>query len=247
MHFGLQGITVIFRIRQSFLDKMRPLRVLFAITALLAIVFTALGPSAVAVAYRSDLKHGDLAWYSRSGSGAYSLGAPTLQVVVLNVTGSTVYGNFTNYFSDGYVNSTVFWVDYLLGYTNARDLLFVTGTGLRVGDPVYQGQTSNITQVQSLSCGGIQRNVDIAFNPLSSAGVRIGWDQATGMMCNFFLQDSSGFQYLTMSNTTLWSSTSPPPTNAFLTAFAVSSFLGVPLVVLVILAYFRRRRSRRKS
>src|SRR3989441_11164308 len=108
MHFGLQGITVIFRIRQSFLDKMRPLRVLFTITALLAIVFTALGPSAAAVAYRSDLKHGDLAWYSRSGSGAYSLGAPTLRVVVLNVTLSSNYATFTKFFSLSHLNSLLF-------------------------------------------------------------------------------------------------------------------------------------------
>src|SRR5437016_815728 len=112
MRFGLQGIIVIFRLCKSFLGKMRPFRVLFAIIALLFIVSTAFGPSASAVAYRSDLKRGDLAWYSRSGSGAYSLGAPTLRVVVLNLTGSRVYANFTNYFSNGYVNSTVFWVDY---------------------------------------------------------------------------------------------------------------------------------------
>src|SRR2546428_3614733 len=191
MHFGLQGITVIFRIRQSFLDKMRPLRVLFTITALLAIVFTALGPSAAAVAYRSDLKHGDLAWYSRSGSGAYSLGAPTLRVVVLNVTGSRVYANFTNYFSNGYVNSTVFWVDYFSGYTDAQDLLFAAGTGLKIGDPAYDGANSNIIDVQKLSCGGVQRNAGFAtFTPSLGQGVRIYWDQDTGIMCNFFYQDS---------------------------------------------------------
>jgi hypothetical protein len=165
--------------------------------------------------------------------------------MVLNVTGTTVNANFTNYFSDGNISTSIFWVDFLQGSTNAiNNLRFVTGAGLKVGDQVYESSAwngINILQVQSLNCGGVQRNADLAqWN--AGSFIRIYWDQSTGLMCNFYLQDSGGVQQLTMSNTTLWSSSSPPPANPYLTAFEITSFLGAPLVVLITYVYVRKRR-----
>jgi hypothetical protein len=231
---------------------MRPVQVVcFSAFAIAALLSAALLPSAMGVIYTSGLKHGDVAWYSRTGTGAYVGAAPLLRVSVLNVTGaSIVYANFTNYFSNGSVNSTIFWQDFLQGNTNARNLLFVTGTGLKVGDQVYGTDTwtgVNILQVQSMKCGGVQRNADLAsWNAGFAQGVRVYWDQSTGLMCDFYLQDSGGVQHLTMSNTTLWSSSSPPPQDAFFTAFEITSFLGAPLVILVTFVFIRKRRRLRR-
>jgi hypothetical protein len=230
---------------------MRSLHIVcFSTFAIVALVSAALVPSAMGVMYNSGLKHGDVAWYSRSGTGAYVGAAPLLRLDVLNLTGTTVNANFTNYFSDGSVNSTIFWEDFLQGYTNARNLLFVTGTGLKVGDQVYETDVwsgVNILQVQSMRCGGVQRNADLAsWNAGLGQGVRVYWDQSTGLMCDFYLQDSGGVQHLTMSNTTLWSSSSPPASNAFLAAFEITSFLGAPLVVLVTYVFIRKRRRLRR-
>jgi hypothetical protein len=214
----------------------------FIIVALLSAAFA---PSATGVIYSSGLKRGDVAWYSRFGSGAYVGGAPSLRIFVLNVTGTTVNANFTNYFSDGTVNSTIFWVDFLQGYTNGRNLLFATGAGLKVGDQVYETNTwngINILQAQDMRCGGVQRNADLATWNSGSQFVRTYWDQSTGLMCYFYLQDNGGVQQLAMSNTTLWSSSSPPPANPYLTAFEITSFLGAPLVVLITYVYVRKRR-----
>jgi hypothetical protein len=225
---------------------MRSLRIIcFSTFVIVALVSVALVSSGMGVIYSSGLKRGDVAWYSRSGSGAYVGGAPSLRIVVLNVTGNTVNANFTNYFSDGTVNSTIFWVDFFQGYTNARNLLFVTGAGLKVGDQVYETDAWNgikILQAQDMRCGGVQRNADLATWNSGSQLVRTYWDQSTGLMCYFYLQDNGGVQQLTMSNTTLWSSSSPPPPNAYFTAFEITSLLGAPLVVLITYVYVRKRR-----
>ena len=230
---------------------MRPVQIVcFSAFAIVALVSAALVPSAMGVIYSSGLKHGDVAWYSRSATGAYVGAAPTLRVAVLNTTGETIFANFTNYFRDGSINSTVFWLDYLQGSTSARNLLFITGSGLKVGDQVYGADVwngINILQVQSMRCGGVQRNADLAsWNFAGFQGIRVYWDQSTGLMCDFYLTDSGGIQHLTMSNTTLWSSSSPPSQDAFFTAFEISSFLGAPLVVLVTYVFIRKRRRLRR-
>jgi hypothetical protein len=159
-------------------------------------------------------------------------------MVVLNVTDMTINANFTYHYSDGKANSTVLFVNIFSGYGNVNNLLFATGTGLKVGDPVYYYSAKNIVQVQSQTCGGVQRSTVVAF---PQQGVQIYWDQNTGLMCDYIAPNESLFMF----NTTLWNS-SAPATDAFLVGFEVSTFLGAPLVVLIVFVYLRKRRRARR-
>jgi hypothetical protein len=73
----------------------------------------------------------------------------SLHMVVLNVTDMTVNANFTYHYSNGTANSTVLFVNIFSGYGNVKNLLFASGTGLKVGDPVYYYSPENIVRVQS--------------------------------------------------------------------------------------------------
>ncbi|HWY28778.1 MAG TPA: hypothetical protein VNW25_05920 [Candidatus Sulfotelmatobacter sp.] len=191
--------------------------------------------------YTPGIKAGDGAWYGYSG-----IDVPLqLHVVVLNVAGTVVNANFTNYYSDGKANSSTVYLDIFSGNNNetnapfATNVLFATGTGLKAGDSVYNRYAATIVSVQTQPCGGVSRTVDfIAFSGLA----QLWWDQNTGLMCKFNGQNQES---LVMFNTTLWNS-HPQPTDAFLVGFEVSTFLGAPLVVLIVFVFLRKRRRARK-
>jgi len=185
--------------------------------------------------YTLGVKAGDGAWYGYSG-----IDVPLkLHITVLNVTDTTITANFTNYYSDGNANSTVQYLNIFSGDRNTDNILFAIGTGLKVGDPVYNNYAT-ISSVQTQSCGGVSRSLDyIAF----SQGVQLYWDQNTGIMCKY--NDNTQSESLIMFNTTLWNS-HPQPVDAFLVGFEVSTFLGAPLVVLIVFVFLRKRRRARK-
>jgi hypothetical protein len=184
--------------------------------------------------YTPGLRAGDNAWYGYSGIAVPVM----LHVVVLNVVGTRVNANFTYYSSNGQVSSATLYVDIFNGDNNTSSVLFATGTGLKVGDPVYN-TGPNIVSVQTQFCGGVQRTTDYVVFPQKS--VQEYWDQNTGLMCSYGAPNQS----LIMSNTTLWDS-HPPAADPFLVGFEVSTLLGAPLVVLIVFVYLRKRRRARR-
>jgi hypothetical protein len=242
-----RGITVISMIRGDrywvFLLSQRT-------TALVLMIFLVLVYGSVvppvqgSPIYRPGVKAGDGAWYGYSG-----IDVPLkLHLVVLSVAGTVVNANFTNYYSDGNANSSTVFLDIFSGDTNtssapfATNVLFATGTGLRAGDSVYNKYVATIVSVQTQPCGGVSRSLDyIAFS--GSVAVQLYWDQNTGLMCKF--NDNMSSESLILFNSTLWDS-HPQPTDAFLVGFEVSTFLGAPLVVLIVFVFLRKRRRARK-
>lgn len=228
-------------IRQLLRATNTPAYVSFAIVLVLS---ATLVQSTFAVSYIPGLKTGDIGNYSLFGN--YAHGTVNGQLKVLGVTGTNVTINFTDYPPGGFANGGgKMWIDIYSGQTNNQSsgIYFAVAPNLKMGDPVFNGASVTITAVQSQACGGAYRQLiktAYVINPRNV--INANWDQNTGILCNFGLNDQQGgILGFTLDNTTLWSGASLPQ-DVFVTAFEISTFLGAPLVILIVFVYFRRRR-----
>ena len=169
------------------------------------------------------------------------------QMKVLSVIGTQVSVGFTDIPASGVFFGNM-WVDVFSGSTNSTlNVLFAVSSGLKLGDPVFNGNTTLIQSVQPYNCGVQPRpQVYTSFSG-SSRSVRVSWDQSTGVMCDYEAYSGGtvvlGFK---LESTSLWSSSSSDA-NVFVVASEISAALGLPLLVLVLFVYFRRKRSKVRS
>jgi hypothetical protein len=205
--------------------------------------------SVLAVNYNTILKTDDIGMYSLFGN--YAHGTVNGQLKVLTVTGnSNVTINFTDYPAGGFANGGGrMWIDVFSGLTNNQTsgLYFAVAPGLKVGDPIFYNSGIMVKGVTSQPCGNAYRQL-IGTSYYASSGelVNIAWDQSTGIMCNYGANDQRGGTLgFTLDNTTLWSSVAPAQ-DVYVVAFEISTFLGAPLVLLIVFVYIRRRRRRFK-
>jgi hypothetical protein len=197
--------------------------------------------------YLPGLRAGDSAYYSLSGS--YGFNQSVTKMRVSDVSGTTrVIASFTGFFPDSYTQSEVFWVDVFSGqsYNSTSNFFFAVATGLQSNDPIFEPSSIKITAGPGpLTCGGASRQLVYSQFARSGQSVTIFWDQKTGAMCSYSVIDGRGTLRLSMVNTTLWSNT--PLTDPFTTAAEISAALGAPLVVLIVLVYFRKKRARLRA
>ena len=77
----------------------------------------------------------------------------TSQMKVLSVTGTQVTVNFTDYPASN-VYSGNMWFDVFSGNTNSTsNVLFAVSSGLKTGDPVFNGNSTSIQSEQPYNCG----------------------------------------------------------------------------------------------
>jgi hypothetical protein len=217
----------------------------YAILILAVILTIALAP-AHAVKYQTGVNNGDSSYYNLGGS--YAAGTNVTRAVVVGVVGSNITESFTYYYAGGAKYSRFFWIDVFSGssWNFTSNLFFVIATGLRSGDPIFSNWTNmTVMGPQSSPCGGTARQVDSMGYIRNHEIVQARWDTLTGILCDYQVNDPFRGTLLTMqmTNTTLWTASSG--SDVFTTAVEVSSFLGVPLLVLIVFVYVRRRRRRR--
>jgi hypothetical protein len=209
-----------------------------------SLVFPALG-----VRYTPGLLAGESAYYSIIGNYGYIPTEPVTQMKVLSVTGTTnVTASFVNFFPDGHI-SPDFWIDVFTGqrYNASSPFYFAVASGLKPGDPIFNNW-SNVTILgaQAFTCGGVSRStVGTEYHPPYGAIVRVIWDQSTGVLCSYSLNEfSSGKMIqLNMINSTIWNP--PVAVDPFTIGAEISILFGLPLVAIVMFVYFRRRRAKR--
>jgi len=171
----------------------------------------------------------------------------TSQMKVLSVTGTQVTVNFTDYPASN-VYSGNMWFDVFSGNTNSTsNVLFAVSSGLKTGDPVFNGNSTSIQSEQPYNCGVQSRSQVYTTFSRSSQSVHVSWDRSTGVMCEYEAYSSGtvvlGFK---LDSTSLWNSSSSD-TSGFAVATEISAALGLPLVVVVLFVYFRRKRSKARS
>jgi hypothetical protein len=205
-------------------------------------------PSVSGVKYDPALKTGDSGMYSLFGN--YALGTIYAQIKVVSVAGTNVTLNLTDYPTPGFANGGgVMWVDVFSGQSNnsSSTLFFAVAAGLSLGDAIFNGWTVRVLGVQPQPCGGQSRQlVGTQYTASSGEVVNAAWDQSTGILCNYGGNDQrGGVLGLALDNTTLWSPVSASAQDELTTAFEITTFLGAPLVVLIVFVYMRRRRRKR--
>lgn len=203
--------------------------------------------SVFAVSYTPSLKSGDVGMYSLFGN--YAHGTINGQLKVLSVTGTNVTINFTDYPPGGFANGGGgMWIDTDTGLTNNQSsgLYLAVAPGLKIGDPIFNGGAVKVQGITSQPCGSAYRQLIGTQYYLGVELINAAWDQNTGILCNYGSNDQhNGILGFTLDNTTLWSAAGPAQ-DVFVTAFEISTFLGAPLVVLILFVYVRRRRRRGK-
>jgi hypothetical protein len=197
-----------------------------------------------ALNYRPGVKAGDSAYYSVSAG--YTVGQPVSKMTVLGVTGTDVSASFFGFYPDGGLPNG-FSVDVFSGQTtnSTSNFFFVIAAGLKTGDPIFNNWNNITVAGQSgITCGGVPRPAVGAQFTRAGQIVRLAWDQATGAMCGYTSQDNRGVIFVNMMNGTFWAPVSTP-IDTFAVAAEISSVIGLPLVVIVLFVYFRRRRARK--
>src|SRR5205807_6367597 len=170
-------------------------------------LFSSFVSPALAVSYSTGLKPGDTVSYTLYHK------ADSFESImkILSVSGTNVTVNFQDYPSYGVVLGNM-WLDIFSGRTNSSvsSLYFAVGSGLNVGDPIFDGSSISMTAQRSYSCGagGQMRPQVYTSFPSSGESVRISWDQSTGIMCNYQHNYSNGTIALgfALSSTSLWGS-----------------------------------------
>jgi hypothetical protein len=198
-----------------------------------------------AVKYQTGVNVGDSTYYNLGGSDAG--GATAAHANVISVVGTNVTESFTYYYPGGGRLSRFFWIDIFSGssWNFTSNFFFVISMGLQGGDPIFSSWINmTVMGPQSGACAGASRQVDSMGYIRTTQIIVAHWDKSTGLLCDYQTTDSSGGTFaMTTTNTTLWSSATA--SDVFTTAVEVTSFLGVPLLVLIVFVYLRRRRRRR--
>ena len=220
--------------------------ILFTVLSSAIILSIGLVSPALGVSYSTGLEPGDTIMYSLSGSDR--LGTNNTQIKVLSVTGTRVTVNFTDYPPSGFPSGSM-WIDVFDGGSSApsSNLFYAVASGLKLGDPIFNNWNVTIVSQQSNTCGGQSRPLVYTQYQRQGQFVQAAWDQSTGVMCNYSATDPGGNSGLgfTLVNATMWSSGAQ--VDAFTIAAEVSAALGLPLVVLILFVYFRKRKARRPA
>ncbi|HEV2119773.1 MAG TPA: hypothetical protein VGS11_06695 [Candidatus Bathyarchaeia archaeon] len=210
-----------------------------------AILFGTLVLPSYASSYRPGVKVGDSAYYSVTTIPAYPVGQSVTRMSVQSVTGTIVNASFFGFYPDGGVPAG-FSIDVFSGqsYNSTSNFFFVIASGLKSGDPIFNNWNITVAGQSDLSCGGVTRPAVGAQFTRAGQSVRLAWDQATGAMCGYTGQDNRGALYVNMINSTFWTPVQAP-IDTFTVAAEISSVIGLPLVVIVLFVFFRRRRARK--
>ena len=166
---------------------------------------------------------------------------------VSGVIGTNVSASFVNFYPDGHI-SPDFWIDVFSGQRAnlTSTFYFDISSGLKRGDQIFSGwSNATVTTEQNFSCGGVQRySLGVEFFP-SGGTVVIIWDQATGAMCYYSATNNQKGETLTLSmiNSTLWSR--PTVADPLTVGAEISALVGLPLVVVIMLVYVRRKRAKK--
>jgi hypothetical protein len=218
----------------------------FAVLILAILLASLVSPGSSFIIYSTGLKPGDTVMYSLSGS--YKSNTNNAQMRVLSVTGTQVTANFTSYPASGFTLGKM-WIDIFTGQSSnfTSNLFdFVVASGLKTGDPIFNNWTNITILSQFDTCGGLSRPTIYTRYGREGQLVQISWDQNTGVMCSYSAMDPSGRGLgFSLDNTTLWSS--PTSLDTFAVAAEVSAALGLPLVVLIVVVYFRKKRARKRG
>ncbi len=208
---------------------------------------TSLVYPAVGVKYTPGLQAGDSAFYSLSGNYGFIPTEPVTQMKVSSVIGTNVSASFVNFYPDGHI-SPDFWIDVFSGQRAnlTSTFYFDISSGLKRGDQIFSGwSNATVTTEQNFSCGGVQRySLGVEFFP-SGGTVIIIWDQATGAMCYYSATNNQKGETLTLSmiNSTLWSR--PTVADPLTVGAEISALVGLPLVVVIMFVYVRRKRAKK--
>jgi hypothetical protein len=181
-----------------------------------------------------------------------------MSISILDVNGTTIVFNETNFASNGSVSdSQLLTIDISVGsLSNSSFLLgsstpFFVAAGLAVGDPFYSGLTAKINETFTREFAGANRVCDFfTGQPPDNSVLEWGyyWDQATGLMVRQFktIFTSNPFGILKYETelvaTSLWSPgngvLSPDLSIPILFGASFVVFLGVAAVFV-----FRSRRN----
>lgn len=220
----------------------------FVLLVLLVALSASLIYPALGVKYNPGLQAGEGAFYAISGNYGYIPTEPVTQMTVLSVSGTVVTASFVNFYPDGHI-APDFWLDVFTGsrYNATSLFFFAVASGLQRGDPIFNGWSNfTVLAAQSFSCGGVSRSsVGTQYSPDGQV-VRAIWDQSTGVLCSYSINDLTGTGKtleLDMINSTIWSR--PGPFDAYAVGAEISLIFGLPLVAIIVIIYFRRRRARR--
>ena len=230
----------------SMWESLHTPRVMFLAAALVVMLSGTLVLPGHALSYRPGVKAGDSAYYSVSAT--YTIGQPVSKMNVLSVTGTNVSASFFGFYPDGGLPSNGFSFDVFSGqsYNSTSNFFFVIAAGLLTGDPIFNNSNITIAGQSTITCGGVSRQAVGAQFTRAGQSARLAWDQVTGAMCGYTGSDNRGIVNVYMVNGTFWAPVSPP-VDAFAVAAEISSAVGLPLVVIVLFVYFRRRRARRSA
>jgi hypothetical protein len=180
-------------------------------------------------------------------SGYYAFNTNNAQMRVLSVAGTQVTASFTGHPASGLTLGKM-WIDIFTGQSSnfTSNLFdFIVASGLKQGDPIFNNWTNITILNQFNNCGGQARSTVSTRYVREGQVVQIAWDQNTGVMCSYSATDSRGSLVFSLDNSTLWSS--PSSLDTFAIAAGVSAVLGLPLVVLIVLVYLRRKRARKRE
>lgn len=215
---------------------------------LVVILFGSIVFPAHAVSFTPGVHKGDSAYYSvRTDSPTYVVGGSVSKMNVLSVAGTNVSASFFSFYPDGGISPNQFSVDVFTGaiYNSSSNFFFVIAANLPGGSPIFDGWTVTLQGPNTITCGGVPRQAVGAQFFRNLQNVRLAWDQATGAMCGYTAADNRGTIFVSMINGTFWAPPAPP-LDAFAVAAEISSAIGLPLLVIVLFVYFRRRRVRLK-
>jgi hypothetical protein len=217
----------------------------FAVISTAIILSTAFVPLTLAISYSTGLRPGDTVMYTLSGSN--KLGTDSVQMRVLDVAGTRVTVNLTDYPPSALPSGNM-WIDVFDGSSSSptSNLFFAVSSGLRLADPIFNNGNISVLTQQANVCGGQSRSLIYTQYQRQGQFVQAAWDQNSGVMCNYSARDqgaSSGTLGFTLVNATMWALSSPTDVSAI--AAEVSAALGLPLVVLILFVYFRKRKTRK--
>jgi len=210
---------------------------------LVVIMFGSLVLPGHALSYKPGVKAGDSAYYSVSAT--YTVGQPVSRMSVLSVIGTNVSASFFGFYPDGGLPNG-FSIDVFSGQTtnSTSNFFFVIAAGLLTGDPIFNNWNITVAGQSNLTCGGVSRPAVGAQFTRTGQSIRLAWDQATGAMCGYTGQDNRGVLFVNMINSTFWTPVSAP-IDTFAVAAEITSAIGLPLLVIVLFVYFRRRQARK--
>ena len=211
-------------------------------------------PAGSGASYTTPLQTGDSALYKVSGS--YNETVDTTEMRVLSVQFSNLTASFRDHYYDGEEVVDAFWLDLATGRRNSSNLIFAIGAGLNSGDavPNFGGPSVTVSREETHDCGGIVRRTNYATYNRVEIGIgtqtlQFYWEKATGVLCDFYLQDPGGNLNLKMLSTSIYfpgDGQNAPTDGQPSFSYLVLALIGILIVALFLLVWTRGRARRRR-